>query len=378
MIPSTSSIQLSRSALEHNLNFIRGMLHNHTQLSSVVKGNAYGHQLEVFAPLAQSLGQNHFSVFSADEAFRLYKVLKPESCIHIMGYMDQDAMEWAMEKKIGINISSIEQLEQCIQLIKTKKLLPDIHLELETGMHRTGLNKNDFQHAQESLAKVGVPIQGICSHLAGAESITNFKRIKDQIKRFKKFSSRAEHIPMKHLACSAALLRYPKTQLDRVRVGILQYGFFPNHETLVHYLIQNKTEENPLKRVLSWTSKVMEIKQVKAGEFIGYGSSFLTNKDMSIAIVPVGYSHGFARSLSNQGKVLIGGQRLDVVGNVNMNMMAVNVSALPAVEVGDEVVLIGRQGEAEISVASFSEYTNLVNYELLTRLPQDIPRIIVP
>ena len=180
-----------------------------------------------------------------------------------------------------------------------------------------------------------------------------------------------------HTACSAAALRYPKSQMDMVRLGIVQYGFFPNKEIYIEYLTKKKITEDPLRRLISWKSKVMDVKTVKAGEFVGYGTSYLANSNLKIATIPVGYSHGFSRSLSNQGRVLIHGQRVSVIGIVNMNMITVDVTKIEHVKKGDEVVLIGKQGDLEISVSSFSEFSDQVNYELLTRLPQKIPRFIV-
>ena len=120
----------------------------------------------------------------------------------------------------------------------------------------------------------------------------------------------------------------------------------------------------------------MDTKIVGRGEFVGYGTTFFTNSETKIALIPVGYSHGFSRSLSNQGKVLIRGKRFDVIGIVNMNMMAVDITECPSIEKGNEVVLIGKQGDLDITVSSFSEFSDLVNYELLTRLPSKITRII--
>jgi alanine racemase len=121
----------------------------------------------------------------------------------------------------------------------------------------------------------------------------------------------------------------------------------------------------------------MDVKNVKAGEFIGYGTSFLAQQDMKVATVPVGYFHGFSRSLSNRGRVLIKGERINVVGMVNMNALIVDVTLIDGVNKGDEVVLIGKQGDLEISVSAFGEMSVQLNYELLTRLPADIPRNIV-
>ena len=127
---------------------------------------------------------------------------------------------------------------------------------------------------------------------------------------------------------------------------------------------------------MSWKTSVMDVKTVKAGEFVGYGTSYFTNQVTKIALLPVGYSFGYSRSLSNQGKVLINGARFDVVGSVNMSILAVDITDDETIVKGNEVVLIGNQGDQELSVSSFSDFSQLINYELLTRLPQDIPRII--
>ena len=164
-----------------------------------------------------------------------------------------------------------------------------------------------------------------------------------------------------------------------VRIGIVHYGFWPSKETKIHKLLSDKAtyKRNPLKRVLTWKSKVMGIKTVDVGEFIGYGISFQATKKTCIATIPVGYFHGYRRSLSNIGDVLIHGRKAPIIGLVNMSIMIVDITHIHNVKKWDEVVLIGRQGKSEITVASFSEKLNLVNYELLVRLPTQIPRVIV-
>lgn len=133
-------------------------------------------------------------------------------------------------------------------------------------------------------------------------------------------------------------------------------------------------KEDPLKRVISWKSEVMDIKQVEPDQFIGYGTTLLSEQKMKIASVPVGYGHGYSRSLSNQGKVIIKGHRLDVIGLVNMNLILVDVSVIDDLEPGDEVILIGDHNGISITVASFSDLSSQLNYELLTRLDKEIPR----
>jgi len=177
-------------------------------------------------------------------------------------------------------------------------------------------------------------------------------------------------------------LLYPKTRMDLVRIGIAHYGFWPSKETEMQFLINNGGVErvrrkNPLRRVLRWCSSIMAIKEIPAGEFVGYGNSYLTTRKLRVAAVPVGYFHGFSRQLSNLGRVLVRGKRVGIVGTVNMNMLLVNISEIKDVRLGDEVVIIGKQNRSQISVSSFSDLSNLLNYEALVRLPAEIPRVVV-
>lgn len=378
-----SYIELDRQALKHNITFLRNMIGKHVKLSSVVKGNAYGHGMELFASLALENGVDHFSVFSADEAYKLHKLTKDNVTIMILGMIDDDQIEWAVQNKIEFYVFDLHRLYKSIEVAKKLNIPAKIHVELETGMNRTGIAEKSVSELISTLQEniVHLEIKGYCTHFAGAESIANYYRIKKQLAKFKRLTAKfkrhdlnAERI---HAACSAVAMRYPKARFDLARIGILQYGYFPSREVMIDYMIKAKSEEYPLKRVISWKSTIMDIKHVKAGEFIGYGTSYLSNDDRVIALIPIGYSNGFSRILSNQGRVLIRGHRVGVVGMVNMNLISVDVSALEQVERGDEVVIIGSQGDLEISVSSFSEITVQVNYEVLTRLPMDIPRIII-
>ncbi len=379
----TSYIELSESAVKNNIDFINNYLGENVTFSSVVKGNAYGHSIEHYCPLAHKCGVRHFSVFSAQEALDVTKALSNhEFTLMIMGQIDNEELAWAIENGVEFYVFEQDRLDFAIMTSKklAKKAL--IHIDLETGMNRTGIAQKDIASTFKKIeTKLDyIEVKGVCTHFAGAENIANYKRIKEQFNRFKRYQLKLNTYPWleakKHLASSSATIRYPHTQMDLVRIGILQFGFFPTQEIFVYYSTKFKTNINPLKRILSWKTKVMDTKMVKAGEFVGYGTSYLTNQTTRIALLPIGYSFGFSRSLSNHGKVLINGARFDVIGTVNMSMLAVDISLDETIKKGDEVVLIGNQGEQELSVSSFSDFSQLINYELLTRLPQDIPRIV--
>lgn len=381
---NTSKLEISKSALINNLTFIRQLLSPNVILSSVVKGNAYGHGIEVFVPLAESCGVKHFSVFSADEALRVSEVSNRNSTILIMGMLSNEALEWAITKEVEFFVFGLDRLYHALEIAGRLGKAAKVHIELETGMNRTGFPEENLETVANLLKKHSdlLIFQGLCTHFAGAESITNYYRVKKQKQRYNKilkwFKTKHNLVPiLKHTACSAAVIRHPETHMDLVRVGILQYGFWPSPETFIEYTSHQKEKINPLKPLISWKSEVMNIKKVKTGDFIGYGTSYLASQDMTIAVVPVGYAHGFSRALSNQGRVLIKGERVSVLGIVNMNAMVINVTGIKNVQNGDEVVIIGKQGDMAISVASFSEFSNQVNYELLTRLPERLPRQLV-
>jgi len=380
---NNSYIELSRSALENNIQFIRNSLKDGCRLASVIKGNAYGHGIELFVSLAEECDVNYFAVFSADEAVRAHRAAQRPADIMIMGMLEGNALDWAIEQGIEFFVFDQPRLERAIQLAKKIGQPAKVHIELETGMNRTGFPCRDVPQLIGQLRREAahLRVMGVCSHLAGAESIANYYRIQRQRSTFGKLKRQFKlaNLPVEyyHLACSAATIRYPRTQMDLVRIGILQYGFFPSPEILIHYTNENAYDINPLRRVLSWKSQVMSLKQIEKGAFLGYGNTFQANEAMTVAAVPVGYAHGFNRSMSNKGRVLIHGKRVSVVGTVNMNMMLVDVTQVPGVQPGDEVVLIGRQGDNEISVASFGEISEQLNYELLTRLPERIPRRVV-
>lgn len=378
---STSIIEISQSALEQNLKFIRKQLGDDVIISSVVKANAYGHGIEEIVPILENCGIRNFAVFSADEAYRVKKSLKSKRDIMIMGYIPNNEYEWVINNGIEFYISDSERAKHTVAVARKLNKKAIVHIDLETGMNRTGLNKTDLPKAIKIINdnKDQFHIRGICTHFAGSESISNYVRVQNQFEYYKELvielKKEGIQADLLHTACSAAAMTYPKTRLDMVRIGILQYGFWPSQETFIHYIHNKTNKRDPLKRVLRWKSKIMDVKKVKQGEFIGYGNYFQAYKEMTIAIIPVGYYNGFSRALSNQGKVLINNQRISVIGMVNMNMIIGDVTKLKNVQIGDEVVIIGKQGKHQLSVASFSELSNLVNYELLTRLPSDINRI---
>src|SRR5690606_7900940 len=202
----------------------------------------YGHGIEQFVPLAESAGITHFSVYGIDEAIDFNKVASGESQLMIMGYIARENLKWVIENGYSFFIYDLFQLQVAIEVAKECGIPAKIHIEVETGMNRTGIEEESLSELIDLLrtASTNLHLSGCCTHLAEAESISNYYRIKHQIIRFKKYIIRFDaagiSFDKKHIACSAALMQYPDTQLDMVRLGILLYGFWPNRETLINYM----------------------------------------------------------------------------------------------------------------------------------------------
>jgi alanine racemase len=380
---TNSVIELNKKAYQNNLAFLKATFGPSVQLSAVVKGNAYGHGLKEFVAMAQEEGITHFSVFDMEEARIVYETIQDKAEIVVMGLVQDSDLEWAIQHQVGFFVFDLSRLQATVLAAKKLNQKAIVHIEVETGMNRTGFERNQLDQVIAILTAESdfLIFDGLCTHYAGAESIANLHRVQEQIARYHaiyQYLCEAGIKPrIKHSACSAASMMFPETRMDLVRVGIMQYGLWPSPEVYVNYLNNSKTRFDPLQRVISWKSAIMSIKEVETGDFIGYGTSFLAERPMRIAVIPLGYSHGYSRSLSNQGRVLINGHRCIVVGSVNMNMITVDVTDVVSVKKDDEVVLIGDQNEVTVSVASFSDFSNQLNYELLTRIAKTIPRKIV-
>lgn len=379
----SSEIILSEKAVQNNIKFLKKKLGPQVKISSVVKANAYGHGIEQIVPLFEKYGIDHFSVFDFTEAERVCSSISGKCSIMIMGWIPKDRMKKVLEKGFEFFVFNLERLKLALQTAKLLNVKAQIHLEAETGMNRTGFNAVDLAKAIEIINqnREYFEVVGFCTHLAGPESISNYLRIQKQLKVYQKLLTLLYNNDIRptyrHVANSAGAFSYPKTRMDLVRIGIMQYGFWPSTETFVQYISSKRDKTDPLERIMSWHSRVMSVKEVNTGEFVGYGIAYLAQTEMKTALIPVGYASGFSRSLSNRGRVLICGQRCRVIGVVNMNMIVADITHVKDVSVGDEVVIIGKQGDLEIKVSAFSDISDQLNYEVLAHLSQRILRRVV-
>ena len=324
-----SIITLKEKSVKNNISFLRSKLGDNVKISAVVKANAYGHGIEQIVPVFEKYGIDHFSVFYYSEAIIVYNSLKKPSTIMIMGWLCDNSLRDTIGKGIEFFVFNLERLIIAIKYAKELNLKAKIHIEAETGMNRSGLNLSDLKDAIKIIKENEeyIEISGFCTHLAGAESVSNHFRIQNQLQKYNEmfvnFEANGLSPKYKHVANSAAAFVYPETRMDLVRVGIMLYGFWSSIEVFIQYINNQNNKIDPLKRILRWTSQIMSIKQIRSGEFVGYGISYLAQTNITTALVPVGYSMGYSRSLSNKGFVLIRGRRCSVIGVVNMNMITI-------------------------------------------------------
>jgi alanine racemase len=381
---SSTWIEVDRSALAWNYHELKRFMGEDVEVVPVVKGNAYGHGVDPVVPVLEHEGVTRFQTFSAAEAAAIMQVADDKTRIMVTGHVPGSAVPWVVAEG---NVEPWLATHQAWPLYKEELERQGspvrFHVKVETGMHRTGLLPEEaLQVAQEVADHPHAELEGVATHLAGAEDSRNRARVAQQKRVYHTFLEELEGLgirpKVRHIASSSAAILDEDVRLDLVRVGIAMYGFWPTREVYHRHRIRNQgSVKLRLVRALEWKSRLMHVQGVMDGDFIGYGLSAQAEGMKRIGVIPVGYSDGFSRDLSNQGHVLVGGRRATILGVVNMNMVQVNLTHVPHVDVGDEVVLVGVQGDQEISVTSFAEHNNVVNYELMSRLPVDIPRVLV-
>ncbi|MDF9799851.1 alanine racemase [Catalinimonas alkaloidigena] len=384
IVRHSSRIDLSLGALQNNVSFVRNKIGADPIISAVVKSNAYGHGTQHFVSMLIKCGIKHFSVASSYEAQEVLRSCLPDCEIMIMGILYSRDLEWVIYNNIQYYVFDLERIRQSVEAAKRVGKKAVIHLEVETGGNRTGLPIEQMQEALDLIEANAehIDFRGLCTHLAGAETLANHFRIRRQMIRYNEAYETTQQknvLPkLRHIASSAAGLTIPEARMDMVRVGIALYGLWPSPDVYNMHLVEiNQVSDNPLHRVISWKTDIMHLKDVNEGEFVGYGTSYQALRNMKVAVIPLGYANGYSRSLSNKGFVLIHGKRANICGLINMNLFMVDVTHIEGVEVGDEVILIGNQDNSSITISSFSDFANQLNNELMSRLPADIPRQIV-
>jgi alanine racemase len=376
MIAPNTWVEIDRAALLANLHACRQCVGPYCRLLALVKGNAYGHGLLEVARILLEAGVDGLGVEAVGEAATL-RTAGLACPILLVGPVPAANIPLLVSHRLTPMLTSLEQVRSVGAFTCQTACALDVHLKFDTGMHRQGIMRHELPELLDVLAKCpGLQVCGVATHLARADEAEHPEWSRRQLERFHEvvtvLAAAGIHAPIRHAANSAAALLWPEARLDMVRLGIALYGFWPSPA------VQKRcTDRVTLQPVLTWKTRVAAVKGVPAGCPVGYNASYTTVRPSRLAVLPVGYYDGYSRSLSNRGQVLIRGARAPVCGRVSMNLMTVDVTPIPDVQPGDEVVLLGRQGQATITAEDMADWLGTIHYEVTTRINPLIPRLVV-
>lgn len=379
--PFDKWIEVSRGALSHNLGEFRRILPDGTKLMAVVKANAYGHGLREVAPLALEAGADWLGVNEVDEGLAL-RDLGLMAPVLVMGAVPLGRLDDAVDAGLRIVVSTQEQAAALAEAGRRRGRRVAVHLKLETGLNRQGVQVEALVDLARLVAAASwLELEGLYTHFANIEDTTDHTFAALQLSRFCEGLSLLDAAGLRpsvaHCACTAAALVVPDTSFDLARVGIGMYGLWPSKETQLSVYMQERDTAVDLRPVMTWKTRVVQVKEIRRGAPIGYGCTERATHDSRIGILPVGYYDGYDRGLSNQGQVLVRGERAFVRGRVCMNMTMVDLTHLDGVAAGEEVVLLGGEGPDRISAEFVASQLGTINYEVVTRVGAHVPRLVV-
>jgi alanine racemase len=375
LIPSRPTwIEISRSALVNNVKQLRTLLTPPCLLMGVVKANAYGHGAVATSQIMMEAGVDRLAVATLDEALELRAggLTVP---ILVLGYTPGELALKAVEHEITLAVVDLNTAAEIAGAAQALGKIARVHLKVNSGMNRLGVPADGVVPLLEAMARMeGLEVEGIFTHFATSD--TDRAYADEQFGIFRRSLEEATAAglrpPIAHAANSAATLTMPHTHLDMVRSGIALYGLDPD------------VDDTPLPSgflpVMSWKAAVAQVRDLRPGDPVSYGREFVADRPITVATIPVGYADGFPRRPFHWGSVLIHGQPAPILGRVCMDQCVVDVSAIASqqpVLQGDEVVLIGRQGEAEISAAEAGRRIGTINYDVVSRILGRVPRYIV-
>jgi alanine racemase len=358
-------------ALRGNFRQIKKKIGSKVKILSMVKANAYGHGAPAVARALAAEGSDAFGVATLEEAIELRQAGIHEPIIVLAGcYLEQ--LDLFLRHDLVPVLHELETLRALEKAVADRGMTLRIHLEIDTGMARIGFLDSEIDDWLPELGKLNaLKLEGIFSHFSDGET-PNEEYTENQLKNFLSVTERLHRAALApsliHMAKSGTIITVPDSHLAMVRPGLLLYGIYPS-PTL--------TEEIHLKPVLSWKTRILQLKRLPHGSSIGYGRTFTTRRDSLIATLPLGYADGYKRIFSNRASVLVRGERAPVVGRVSMDLTTVDVTDIAKVQQGDEVVLLGHQGDAEISADEMAAWANTIPYEILTSIGARVPRIYI-
>ena len=363
-MPYRTWAEIDTAALRHNVAVVRAQAGERVRIMGVVKADAYGHGVGiVVSALAESV--DVFGVANVAEA-RAVRALADQHPIFILGPALPEERAELVERRFVPLVSDFEEAQAYSALAMAEPL--DVHLKLDTGMGRVGIWQDNALEAVRAIRALdGIRIAGLASHLPVADDDAAFTR--SQLERFETLVSqlRADGLtsPIVHVENSAGIIGFPAHACDMVRPGLMLYGSSPV-----------PAFQPELRPALTWKTRVVLVREVGEGRSVSYGRTFTTDRPTRVATLAVGYADGYRRHLSGRGaEVLIGGKRCAVLGRVTMDQILADVTALPEVVVGEEVVLLGSQGDEEILASELAEKAGTIAWEIFTGIGPRVKRV---
>lgn len=365
----TSWAEIDLRAIRNNIAAIKRLLNPSTMMMSVVKANAYGHGMIRVARTCIEAGAAYLGVATLEEALalRAEHIMVP---ILVLGYIPLEQAELAVKNHIDATVYNMETA-QTYSRLASSDYPARLHIKLDTGMGRIGFQADEaaLRMVKEIYQLPNVLLQGIFTHFAVADEFDkSFTR--QQIQIFNRFIDHLErtgiHIPIKHIANSAAIMDLPETHGNMVRAGIITYGLYPSDQV--------KKEKLPLEPAMRLKTHISHLKILPAGRSVSYGRRYFTDKETIVATVPIGYADGYSRLLSNKAWATVHGQRIPLIGTVCMDQCMFDVSEVKGVKAGDEVILFGRS-EDGITADNLADLMGTINYEVVCSIGNRIPRI---
>lgn len=360
--------KIDLDAVEYNYNSTRAKLPQGCKLLGVIKADAYGHGAVELARFLENKC-DFFGVACIEEAVELKKA-DIKTLILILGYVAPAFYDLVVKYDIRIPVFSYDTAKALSdEAVKQGKTVP-FHFCIDTGMSRIGfqVNEESADVCKQICTLPNIEAEGLFSHFATADE-SNLTKALAQREKYKKFvemlESREIQIPIKHLNNSAGIMNFDE-YFDMCRMGIILYGLYPSEEVDKSLL--------DIKPVMSWLTHISHIKTLEAGREVSYGGTFKTTEPRVIATIPVGYADGYPRCLSNKGRVIINGQYAPIVGRVCMDQFMVDVTDVDGAELDSIVTLVGKDGDAELSMEEVSNAAYSFNYELPCRVARRVPR----
>lgn len=371
-------IEVSKRAFAHNMEQVRKLVGDEVLVAACVKGNAYGHGLSVTAKVLSEVGADWFCVFNPDEVLALREdgVEKP---VLVLGFVPHNRMREMVEAGAILLLSDLSDAEALAEEATSLGKRAQVHLKVDTGLTRYGVRPESFQaFAHAVLNLKGLEVTGVGTHFATSDAAGENPYFQDQLGIFEHALtelSEAGFVPaIRHAANSAAVLRYPESHFEMVRPGRALYGYLPKPTDEAEYAAKGIV----LQQVLQVKTRISHLKRVPKGTSVSYGCTFTTERESVLAMLPVGYADGYSRFLSNCGAVLVHGKRAPIRGKVCMNVTIVDITEIPGVQVGDEVVLLGEQDGELLSTYEMAELCmQTLPYNIITAFQETIPRYVV-